>query len=291
MTIMLFFVLCLVLFVVGIVYFIKAKKNQGTDDKYKQFFKGAGISFVLYFIYCISEYALFMLGFLFLIFGVGYLIYSFIKKQPKKKAVSIIVVSLLMCGSSVSTTPSTDNTSSDTAPKVSHVKKVEKAEVGDLSQTDAQAWCDQNGFTLDKEENYSDTVAQGGFISQSPTAGTKLEKGSTITVYYSKGKAPTVEDKNALAKAESYSTIMHMSKAGIYDQLTSSYGEGFSQEAAQYAIDHLVADYKKNALEKAKEYQSTMHMSRQSVYEQLTSSYGEKFTAEEAQYAIDNLPQ
>ena len=82
-----------------------------------------------------------------------------------------------------------------------------------------------------------------------------------------------------------------MSKASIYDQLTSSYGEGFSQEAAQYAIDHLVADYKKNALEKAKEYQSTMHMSRQGIYEQLTSSYGEKFTAEEAQYAIDNLPQ
>ena len=82
MSIMLFFVLFLVLLVVGIVYFIKAKKNQGTDDKYKQFFKGAGISFVLYCIYCMSEYVLFMLGFLFLIFGVGYLIYSFIKKQP-----------------------------------------------------------------------------------------------------------------------------------------------------------------------------------------------------------------
>ncbi len=33
--------------------------------------------------------------------------------------------------------------------------------------------------------------------------------------------------------------MMHMSKAGIYDQLTSEYGEGFEADAAQYAIDNL----------------------------------------------------
>lgn len=32
----------------------------------------------------------------------------------------------------------------------------------------------------------------------------------------------------ALKKAESYSSIMNMSKAGIFDQLTSEYGENFS---------------------------------------------------------------
>ena len=47
-----------------------------------------------------------------------------------------------------------------------------------------------------------------------------------------------MEDKNALAKAESYSSMMHMSKVAIYDQLTSSYGEGFPAESAQYAVDH-----------------------------------------------------
>lgn len=294
---MLFFVLCLISFIAGIVYFIKAKKNQGTDDKYKQFFKGAGICFVLFCVYCVSKPALFTLGFLLLVFGIGYLVYSFIKKQPKKKAVCMILISLFMCGSCVtitSSTPTETETSkevSTTTVKKKKTKKAEKIEVADLSSTDPQSWCDQNGFTFEKVEDFSDSVANGGYISQSPAAGTKLEKGSIITVHYSKGKEPTMEDKNALAKAESYSELMHMSKAGIYDQLTSSYGEGFSQEAAQYAVDHLVADYKKNALEKAKDYQSTMHMSRQSVYEQLTSSYGEKFTAEEAQYAIDNLPQ
>ena len=34
-----------------------------------------------------------------------------------------------------------------------------------------------------------------------------------------------------------------MSKAGIYDQLTSEYGEKFTAEAAQYAIDNLQAGF------------------------------------------------
>lgn len=101
-------------------------------------------------------------------------------------------------------------------------------------------------------------------------------------------KVPT-EYKNALRKAEIYANRMHMSKAGIYDQLTSEYGEKFSPEAAQYAMDNLEADWNKNALEKARIYQDSMAMSPDAIYEQLTSEYGEQFTPEEAQYAVDNL--
>lgn len=97
------------------------------------------------------------------------------------------------------------------------------------------------------------------------------------------------EYKSALIKAKSYSDLMHMSKQGIYDQLTSEYGEKFSAEAAQYAIDNVNVDWNANALEKAKSYQETMAMSPSAIYDQLTSEYGEKFTPEEAQYAIDNL--
>lgn len=97
------------------------------------------------------------------------------------------------------------------------------------------------------------------------------------------------EYKNALAKAKSYSEVMHMSKQGIYDQLVSEYGENFPAEAAQYAIDNLDADYKANALEKAKSYYESMNMSKEGVREQLVSEYGEQFTQEEADYAIANL--
>jgi len=97
------------------------------------------------------------------------------------------------------------------------------------------------------------------------------------------------EYKSALKKAETYAKTMHMSKAGIYDQLVSEYGEGFPPEAAQYAIDNIEWDWKENALKKAKTYAEMMSMSDTAIYEQLVSEYGEKFTPEEAQYAIDNL--
>ncbi|OFN63205.1 hypothetical protein HMPREF2539_16300 [Enterococcus sp. HMSC064A12] len=99
------------------------------------------------------------------------------------------------------------------------------------------------------------------------------------------------EYKSALRKAESYSSSMHMSRAGIYDQLTSDYGEQFAPEAAQYAIDNLKADYNANALEKAKSYQDNMAMSPEAIRDQLTSDAGEKFTPEEADYAVQHLNQ
>lgn len=103
--------------------------------------------------------------------------------------------------------------------------------------------------------------------------------------------APKVpaEYQSALSKASSYFKNMHLSKAGIYDQLTSPYGEKFSAEAAQYAIDNLNVDYNAAALAKAKSYQTNMSMSPAAIYDQLVSAYGEKFTPAEAQWAIDHL--
>ncbi|WP_344331528.1 Ltp family lipoprotein, partial [Brevibacterium marinum] len=98
-------------------------------------------------------------------------------------------------------------------------------------------------------------------------------------------EAPVVEEEpsvpaeysSALTKAQSYSDMMHMSKAGLYDQLTSEYGEQFSAEAAQYGIDNVDADWNQNALEKARSYQDTMAMSPDAIHDQLTSEYGEQF--------------
>ena len=100
----------------------------------------------------------------------------------------------------------------------------------------------------------------------------------------------SIEKKNALSKAQSYSDMFHMSKQGLYEQLTSTAGEQFDKDAAEYAIENVKADWNANALAKAKEYQKDMNMSKKEIYDQLTSKAGEKFTASEAQYAIDNLP-
>ena len=98
-----------------------------------------------------------------------------------------------------------------------------------------------------------------------------------------------LEYRSALKVAERYSNTLYMSKQGIYDQLVSDYGEKFPEEAAQYAIEHLDADWNENAVKKGQNYAETMHMSKQGVYDQLISDYGEKFTPEEAQYAVEQL--
>ena len=91
----------------------------------------------------------------------------------------------------------------------------------------------------------------------------------------------------ALGKAKSYNSLFHMSKKRMYRQLTSNFDK-FSNDAAQYAIDHLEADYKYNALFNAKNYRKLFNMSKSGLFNQLTS-YIDGFTEEEADYAINHL--
>ena len=139
--------------------------------------------------------------------------------------------------------------------------------------------------TDDSKEINSENIESEQKISQNNRENTTAENKSENNV---EDNIPT-EYKSALRKAKLYADTMNMSKAGLYDQLTSEYGEKFTVEAAQYAIDNITVDWKENALKKAKSYQETMSMSPAAIYDQLISEYGEKFTAEEAQYAIDNL--
>ena len=99
----------------------------------------------------------------------------------------------------------------------------------------------------------------------------------------------TSQERAALNKAKIYSDTMHMSKQGIYNQLTSDAGEKFKEKDANYAIKHLKANYKENAKKKANDYVEQQNMSKDAVYNQLISDAGEKFTEEEAQYAVDHL--
>ena len=131
--------------------------------------------------------------------------------------------------------------------------------------------------TVIETETSTETTAEETTSQETAAQETEVEE-----------KIPT-EYKSALNKAYSYSKMMDMSKAGIYDQLVSEYGENFSPDAAQYAIDNIEIDWNENALKKAQSYGETMFMSKMAIYDQLISEYGEKFTEEEAQYAIDHV--
>jgi hypothetical protein len=131
-----------------------------------------------------------------------------------------------------------------------------------------------------------------GSTNQSASQGTDTSSSDNTTAdAQSKTSEPAipVEYRSALSKATLYSNMQHMSKQGLYDQLTSEYGEKFTAEAAQYAIDNVKADWNANALAKAKSYQSQQSMSPAAIRDQLVSTYGEKFTESEADYADQHL--
>ncbi|CAI2620165.1 hypothetical protein AKUH4B206J_09400 [Apilactobacillus kunkeei] len=118
----------------------------------------------------------------------------------------------------------------------------------------------------------------------------KKKKASSISTNNSSSSDMTADQQNALITAENYSDSLHLSKADIYDQLTSSYGNKFSPSDAKFAVDNLEGvNWNQNALETAKNYLNNLHLSKNDIYDQLTSQYGGKFTSEQANYAVNHL--
>jgi hypothetical protein len=93
----------------------------------------------------------------------------------------------------------------------------------------------------------------------------------------------------AMASAESYLEMMGFSYQGLYQQLSSAAGEGFTEAEAQYAVDHVDVDWNQEAVESARSYLEMMPMSRSALIDQLSSSAGEGFTYEQAVYAVDKV--
>lgn len=135
----------------------------------------------------------------------------------------------------------------------------------------------------------SDSKSTSSSSNKVATSSVKKESTASNAKESSESKVPA-EYRNALIKARSYATEMDMSESGVRDQLTSDAGEGFTQEAADYAMKHLGnIDWNKNALHKAQSYQDDQAMSKDAIRDQLTSDAGEGFTPEQADYAIQHL--
>ena len=159
-----------------------------------------------------------------------------------------------------------------------------------------QAW-----YYLKSDGSYAYSTWQGNYYlkSDGKMAVNEWVDGGRYYVgadgVWKEGQANTASSSNdsnseystALGKAKSYNSLFHMSKKRMYSQLTSDFDK-FSNDEAQYAIEHLKADYKYNALFNAKNYRKLFNMSKSGLFNQLTS-YIDGFTEEEAQYAIDHL--
>ena len=196
----------------------------------------------------------------------------------------IVYLIIGLGGNSSNKNPSTDNTT----VVAEQTKETETAEQpADNKQNEAVE--DNSEKTESEEPVKENTKEQAEAETNNENKDEEMTPEETPEEAPKEAESVPKEYKNALKKAEQYSSIMHMSKQGIYDQLTSEYGEGFPEDAAQYAIDNIDADWEANALAKAQTYSDTMHMSKRGIYDQLISEYGEKFTEDEAQYAIDNV--
>ncbi|CAG5793037.1 choline binding protein [Streptococcus pneumoniae] len=112
------------------------------------------------------------------------------------------------------------------------------------------AW--QGNYYLTSDGSYAYSTWQGNYYlkSDGKMAVNEWVDGGRYYVgadgVWKEGQASTVSSSNdsnseysaALGKAKSYNSLFHMSKKRMYRQLTSDFDK-FSNDAAQYAIDHL----------------------------------------------------
>ncbi|HHA8998574.1 TPA: Ltp family lipoprotein [Streptococcus pneumoniae] len=111
-----------------------------------------------------------------------------------------------------------------------------------------QAW-----YYLTSDGSYAYSTWQGNYYLKSDGKMVAVNEWVDGGRYYvgadgvwKEGQASTVSSSNdsnseysaALGKAKSYNSLFHMSKKRMYRQLTSDFDK-FSNDAAQYAIDHL----------------------------------------------------
>lgn len=89
---------------------------------------------------------------------------------------------------------------------------------------------------------------------------------------------PTLGQKNALEKAQSYLKTLSFSRTGLIEQLEFS---GFTTEEATFAVDNCGANWFEQAGKKAQSYLKSSSFSRTGLIEQLEFS---GFTKEEAEY-------
>ena len=130
------------------------------------------------------------------------------------------------------------------------------------------------------------TVFAGCGGDSGATSSAEPEAQEVLATYEYNAEA-TDEQNEAAENAVSYIKTTYMSKAALLNQLVEF--DGFSAEAAQYAVDHITTDWKKVALASGNNYLANSNFSKQGLFDQLTSTCGEQFEAEEAQYAVDNV--
>lgn len=114
------------------------------------------------------------------------------------------------------------------------------------------------------------------------TDATETEEEETVT-------SDDTENMDALAEAQEFLDYGPLSRKALYETLCGDYGMGYSESAAEYAVDNVGANWNEMALGSAHILlEGVPDMSDDEIYATLVGE-GMGFTDAEAQYAIDNL--
>lgn len=208
--------------------------------------------------------------------------------DKKKLSIAGIVISsiMLLVFFAVAVSPSeesnTSSVESGNTKKVQEVKKnkISVVDFSNMTRDDIQTWCSNNKIICKFNDEYSDTVESGKFISQSSQIGSTLYEGETLVISYSKGQKPSVSKLNALGKAQSYLRYSSFSYSGLVHQLEF---EQYPHEDAVWAVDNCGADWNEQAVKKAKSYLTYSNFSHAGLVHQLEF---EGFTTEQAEYGV-----
>ena len=89
------------------------------------------------------------------------------------------------------------------------------------SQADATNAMETAGFVVSVKQTMSETVPKGNVISQSPNAGTKLAKGSTVTLTVSTGPPPVkVPNLLCMTRKQAQDALNHAGLKGNFQGLS-----------------------------------------------------------------------
>lgn len=195
-------------------------------------------------------------------------------------------------------------------PVAEVVVEVEVPDTTGLTAKEALALIENAGLEVEFSAEEGIVLDRDNWVvlSTTPAAGDTAQEGDTVVVNVEKPlteeekaaqaaeeafAAMSVAQQSAVRSAQSYLDFSGFSRAGLLQQLTSEYGEGYEPADAEFAVAHLeqsgAVDWNAEAVESATDYLEFQGFSRQGLFEQLTSEYGSGFTPEQANYALDQV--
>ena len=96
------------------------------------------------------------------------------------------------------------------------------------------------------------------------------------------------EYAEALERGQSYLSNTPMSRTRLFHQLTSTHGEGLSDRAAMYALEHIDTDWQENTVKASQSIRDLFDITGDELFEELTHG-AERMTDEEAIYAMEQI--